>query len=525
MPKVLIADKMDAVCAEILKSKGLQVDSKPGLTPDELKNAIGDYDGVAVRSSTKISAEIMTGAKALKVIGRAGIGVDTIDVPAATNAGIIVMNTPFGNSVTTAEHTIAMMMALARQIPQANASTHAGKWEKTKFMGVELMGKTLGVIGCGNIGSIVIDRAIGLKMRVVGFDPFLTEARAAEMGIEKVELDDLFKRADFITIHTPMTDKTKGIVNKEAFAKMKDGVRIMNVARGGLIVEEDLKEALASGKVAGAALDVFQVEPAKESIFFGMENVICTPHLGASTSEAQVNVAVQIAEQIADYLLTGAVSNAVNMPSISADDAPKLRPYMKLCEQMGKLAGQIIDEPITGIEVIYQGQVALLNVKPLTSIAMASLLGVSLEGVNMVSAPAVAKARGIATTESKTDKAGDFLTAVTIKVKTASDELEVTGTLFGGGAARIVSIDGVPIEAAVSDNMLLVRNKDKPGLIGGLGNVLAEAGVNIADFRLGRVAAGGHAISLIAVDQAVDDKTYEKLSKLPQAESIKRLKF
>lgn len=525
MPKVLIADKMDAVCAEILQSKGVDVDSKPGLSPEDLKNAIGQYDGVAVRSSTKISAEVLTGAKALKVIGRAGIGVDTIDVPAATNAGIVVMNTPFGNSVTTAEHTIAMMMALARQIPQANASTHAGKWEKSKFMGVELMGKTLGVIGCGNIGAIVIDRAQGLKMRVIGYDPFLTDERARELGIEKVQIDELFKRSDFITIHTPMTDKTRGIINKDAFAIMKKGVRILNVARGGLIVEEDLKAALESGQVAGAALDVFVSEPATESIFFGMPNVICTPHLGASTSEAQVNVAVQIAEQIADFLLHGAVSNAVNMPSISADDAPKLRPYMKLAEQMGKLAGQITDGAIKGIEVIYQGQVAALNVKPLTAIAMAALLGVALEGVNMVSAPVMAKARGIVTTESKRDGAGDFLTAITVKVTTDKDSLEVTGTLFGGGHPRIVSIDGVPIEAALASNMLLVRNKDKPGLIGGVGTLLSEAGINIADFRLGRVAAGGHAISLIAVDQKIDDKTYAKLEKLPQAESIKRLQF
>lgn len=525
MPKVLIADKMDAVCAEILKAKGVQVDSKPGLSPDELKSVIGEYDGVAVRSSTKIGAEVMTGAKALKVIGRAGIGVDTIDVPAATSAGIIVMNTPFGNSVTTAEHTIAMMMALARQIPQANASTHAGKWEKSKFMGVELMGKTLGVIGCGNIGSIVIDRAIGLKMRVIGFDPFLTDARAAEMGIEKVELDELFARADFITIHTPMTDKTRGIINKDAFAKMKNGVRIMNVARGGLVVEEDLKAALESGKVAGAALDVFQTEPAKESIFFGMENVICTPHLGASTSEAQVNVAVQIAEQIADYLLHGAVTNAVNMPSISADDAPKLKPYMKLVEQLGKLAGQMIDEPITGIEILYQGQAANLNVKPLSAVALSSLLSVSLEGVNMVSAPAVAKARGIAVTESKSESANDLLSVVTIKVHTASGNMDVMGTLFGGGQPRIVSIDGVPIEAALTPHMLIVRNKDKPGLIGGVGTILSEAGVNIADFRLGRVHAGGQAISLIAVDQHIDDATCKKLAALPQAESVKRLEF
>lgn len=525
MPKVLIADKMDAVCAEILKAKGLEVDNKPGLTPDELKNAIGDYDGVAVRSTTKISAEILTGAKALKVVGRAGIGVDTIDVPAATSAGVVVMNTPFGNSTTTAEHTIAMMMALARQIPLANASTHAGKWEKSKFMGVELMGKTLGVIGCGNIGAIVIDRAQGLKMRVVGFDPFLTDDRARELGIEKVELDELFQRADFITIHTPMTEKTKGIINKEAFAKMKKGVRILNVARGGLIVEEDLKAAIEAGIVAGAALDVFAVEPAKESIFFGMENVICTPHLGASTSEAQVNVAVQIAEQIADFLLHGAVSNAVNMPSISADDAPKLKPYMKLAEQMGKLAGQLTGDAITGIEVLYQGQVAALNVKPLTAISLAAILSANLEGVNMVSAPAVAKARGIAVTESRSDHGGDFLTAITVKVHSANGTQEVTGTIFGGGHPRIVSIDGVPIEAAVTPNMLLIRNKDKPGMIGGVGSILAESGVNIADFRLGRTEAGGFAISLIAVDQKVEDAVFAKLSALPQVESAARLSF
>lgn len=525
MPKVLIADKMDAVCAEILKAKGLEVESKPGLSPEDLKGIIADYDGVAVRSSTKISAEVMTGAKALKVIGRAGIGVDTIDVPAATNAGIVVMNTPFGNSTTTAEHTIALMMSLARQLPQANASTHAGKWEKSKFMGVELMGKTLGVIGCGNIGAIVIDRAQGLKMRVIGFDPFLTDERARELGIEKVELDDLFARADFITIHTPMTDKTRGIINKDAFAKMKDGVRILNVARGGLIVEEDLKAALESGKVAGAALDVFVTEPAKESIFFGMENVICTPHLGASTSEAQVNVAVQIAEQIADFLLHGAVSNAVNMPSITAEDAPKLKPYMQLAAQMGKLAGQINTGAISGIEVVYQGHVASLNVKPLSAIALASVLSVAMEGINMVSAPAVAKARGIAVTESKTDNAADFLTAITVKLHTDKGVHEVTGTLFGGGHGRIVSIDGVPIEAALTPYMLLIRNKDKPGLIGGVGTILGAAGINIADFRLGRTGAGGSAIALIAVDQNVDDATYEKLAALPAAESVVRLAF
>ncbi|HEY8963521.1 MAG TPA: phosphoglycerate dehydrogenase [Alphaproteobacteria bacterium] len=524
MPKVLIADKMDAVCEEILKSRGLDVDFKPGLSPDELKSMIGNYDGVAVRSSTKIGAEIMAGAKALKVIGRAGIGVDTIDVPAATQAGIIVMNTPFGNSTTTAEHTIAMMMALARQIPQANASTHAGKWEKSKFMGMELMGKTLGVIGCGNIGAIVIDRAQGLKMRVVGFDPFLTPERAAQMGIEKVELDDLFAQADVITIHTPMTDKTRGIINKDAFDKMKKGVRILNVARGGLIVEADLKAAIESGKVAGAALDVFAEEPAKESIFFGMENVICTPHLGASTSEAQVNVAVQIAEQIADYLLHGAVINAVNMPSISADDAPKLKPYMQLAAQVGSLAGQIIEGGIKGIEISFQGDVASLNTKPLTAMTLASCLGTMMEGVNMVSAPALAKERGIGLTESKSDTAGDFHTAMSLAVDTDKGRVTIAGTLFSG-SPRIVSIDGVPIEAAVTPNMLLIRNQDKPGLIGSVGTILADAKINIADFRLGRVASGKSAVSLVSIDQPVSDKTLAELEALPQADAVKRLKF
>lgn len=525
MPKVLIADKMDDVCAEILRERGIDVDVKVGLSPEDLADIIGQYDGVAVRSSTKIGADVLARAGSLKVIGRAGIGVDTIDVPAATAAGVIVMNTPFGNSVTTAEHTIAMMMALARQIPQASASTHAGKWEKSKFMGVELMGKTLGVIGCGNIGAIVIDRAQGLKMRVIGFDPFLSDERAAAMGIEKVDLDTLFARSDFITVHTPMTDKTRGIVNADAFAKMKKGVRILNVARGGLIVEADLKAALDAGIVAGAALDVFEVEPAKESIFFGMENVICTPHLGASTSEAQVNVAVQIAEQIADYLNHGAVTNAVNMPSISADDAPKLKPYMALSGQVGAIAGQIVEDGIKGLKIGYEGDVAALNIKPLSAMIVASVFGSMMDGVNMVSAPAIAKARGINITESVSDSAGDLHSAVTVEVETQDGSVYVRGTLFGGSHPRIVAIDNVGVEAALTPNMLLIRNHDKPGLIGAVGTILADAGINIADFRLGRTAAGERAIALVSVDQVVNDNVLAALRELPQAESVVRLAF
>tara|TARA_R110002096_G_scaffold5104_14_gene23904 strand:- start:49 stop:1257 length:1209 start_codon:yes stop_codon:yes gene_type:complete len=355
MVKVLISDKMSPRAAEIFRERGVEVDEKPGMTPEELKACIGEYDGLAVRSATKATAEIIEAATNLKVIGRAGIGVDNVDIPAATAAGICVMNTPFGNAITTAEHAIAMMFSLSRHIPAANASTQAGKWEKSKFMGVELYGKTLGVIGCGNIGSIVADRAVGLKMKVAAYDPFLSPERAQELGVEKLELDDLFARADYISLHTPITDSTRNIINAKNIAKMKPGVRIINCARGGLVVEEDLKAALESGHVAGAALDVFVVEPAKENILFGMENVVTTPHLGASTDEAQVNVAIQVAEQMSDYLLVGSVTNALNMPSVTAEEAPKLKPYMELASQLGSFAGQVTESGIKSVRIEYEG--------------------------------------------------------------------------------------------------------------------------------------------------------------------------
>ncbi|MGH6927969.1 MAG: phosphoglycerate dehydrogenase, partial [Dongiaceae bacterium] len=341
MPKVLIADELSVHAVAIFRQRGVEVDVRTGLKPPELKAAIADYDGLAVRSSTKVTAEILAAAPKLKVVGRAGIGVDNIDVPAATQRGVVVMNTPHGNSITTAEHAIAMMFALARQIPQADKSTQAGKWEKSRFMGVELTGKTLGIVGCGNIGSIVAERAHGLKMKVIAFDPFLSDERARDLNVQKVDLDTLLTRADIITLHTPLTDSTRNLIDAKAIAKTKKGVRIINCARGGLLAEVDLKAAIESGHVAGAALDVFLEEPAKQNALFGMEQVITTPHLGAATSEAQENVAVQIAEQMADFLLTGAVSNALNMPSVTAEEAPRLRPYMKLAEQLGSFAGQI----------------------------------------------------------------------------------------------------------------------------------------------------------------------------------------
>jgi D-3-phosphoglycerate dehydrogenase len=524
-PKVLISDKMSAQAEQIFIARGVDVTVKTDLKPEELKAIIANYDGLAIRSSTKVTADILQGATNLKVIGRAGIGVDNVDVPAATQTGVVVMNTPFGNSITTAEHTIAMMMALARQIPSANASTHAGKWEKTKYMGQELFGKTLGVIGCGNIGAIVADRAIGLKMKVIGFDPFLSAERAVELGIEKVELEDLFKRADFITLHTPMTEGTKGIINAAAMAKMKKGVRLINCARGGLIVEADLKTALDSGHVAGAALDVFEEEPAKSNPLFGHENVVCTPHLGASTVEAQENVALQVAEQMADYLLQGAVANAVNMPSVSAEDAPKLKPYMKLAEQIGSLAGQLATADVSEIQVEYEGLVAAINTKPLTALVLSGFLKPSMEGVNIVSAPARARERGIAIAETKREKAKDYQTLIRVTVTGTAGKNTVEGTLFGGEHPRIVHIDGVPVETAVSPHMIFIQNLDQPGLIGAVGTILGDNKINIADFNLGRIPGQGKAIALISTDEPVSEAITDALSKLKQVERVKILKF
>ena len=525
MAKVLISDKMDPLAAEVFQKNGIEVDVKPGMSPEELMEIIGDYDGLAVRSSTRATPEMLGRAANLKVIGRAGIGIDNIDLEASTNKGVVVMNTPFGNSITTAEHAIAMMFALARQIPQANESTHAGKWEKSKFMGVELYGKTLGLVGCGNIGSIVANRAIGLHMDVLAFDPFLTEERAVELGVQKAELDEVFAKADFITLHVPKNEHTKGLINKATIAQMKDGVRIINCARGGIIVEADLKEALDSGKVAGAALDVFEVEPATENPLFGHPNVVCTPHLGASTREAQVNVAIQVAEQMSDFLLTGAVTNALNMPSVSAEDAPRLKPYMKLTEQLGSLAGQITQDAITSISIEYEGTVADLNTRPLTALCMASLLKAQLDSVNMVNALKVAESRGIEISETKTGSSQDFRSLITVRVVTEKREHVVGGTLFTGKEPRIVNIDNVPIEAALAPHMLYIRNEDKPGLIGGLGTILAEAGQNIADFRLGRIGQSERAVALVALDQALSDEIFEKVKALPQIRQVQRLVF
>ncbi len=524
MPKVLISDDLSPRAAEIFRERGVDVDVKVGLKPDQLKGIIGDYDGLAIRSATKVTKDILESAINLKVIGRAGIGVDNVDIPAATAKGVIVMNTPFGNSITTAEHAIAMLLSLARDIPQATTSTRAGKWEKSRFMGIEVTGKTLGIIGCGNIGSIVADRALGLKMKVVAFDPFLTEERAKALGVEKVDLDELLGRADFITLHTPLTDQTRNILDKVALAKCKAGVRIVNCARGGLIVEDDLKAAVESGHVAGAALDVFAVEPAKDSPLFALEQVICTPHLGASTTEAQENVALQVAEQLSDFLVGGAVGNALNMPSLSAEDAPRLRPYLKLAEQAGSFAGQLIEGSVSSISIAYEGDVAGLNTRPLTAVILKGLLGRQMDSVNMVNAPVVAKERNIKVSESRSDQVSDYQTVVRVTVEADGITRSVAGTLFGD-KPRIVSVDGLPTEAELTPQMLLVRNQDKPGFIGNLGRALGDAQINIASFYNGRATAAGQAICLVGVDEHIDESILRKIGALPNVVQAKLLTF
>jgi D-3-phosphoglycerate dehydrogenase / 2-oxoglutarate reductase len=523
-PRVLIADELSPAAVAIFKERGIEVDVKTGLTKDQLIEIIDQYDGLAVRSATKPNKDVIAAAKKLKVIGRAGIGVDNVDIPAATAAGIVVMNTPFGNSITTAEHAIALMFALARDLPQADLSTQAGKWEKNRFMGAEVYSKTLGLIGAGNIGSIVADRALGLKMKVVAYDPFLSPERAVEMGVEKVELDELLARADFITLHTPLTDKTRNILSKETLAKAKKGVRIINCARGGLVDEQALREALDSGHVGGAAFDVFTVEPAKENPLFGAPNFIATPHLGASTNEAQENVALQVAEQISDYLLTGAVTNALNSPSVSAEDAPKLKPYVALAEKLGAFAGQMIDAGLKSIEIAYEGDLAKLNVKPLTAAALAGVLRPMLEEVNMVSAPAVAKERGVTVQEVRQETSPTYDSLLRITVVSDLGARAFAGTVVGG-VPRVVEVKGMELDAPFATAMIYVNNLDKPGFIGRLGSLLAENNINIATFNLGRVDAGDDAIALVGVDQTPSAAVMDKIKATANVKEARVLAF
>lgn len=525
MPKVLISDKLSLDSVKVFEERGVEVDFKPGLSAEDLLGCIDQYDGLAIRSATKVTPDVLARAEKLQVIGRAGIGVDNVDVGAATQKGIVVMNTPFGNTTTTAEHAIAMMMALARDIPAANASTQAGKWEKSRFMGMEVTGKTLGVIGTGNIGSIVVNRAQGLRMRVIAYDPYLSPERAVELGVEKVDLDELFRRADVVTVHTPLTDSTRNLIDADAIAKMKAGVRIINCARGGIVDEQALRVALDSGHVAGAAFDVFVEEPAKENVLFGHENFVATPHLGAATQEAQEIVAVQVAEQMSDYLLSGAVTNAVNMPSISAEDAPRLRPYMKLAEQLGSFIGQLTETSIATVSIEFQGHVADLNIRPLVSAVLNGLLRYQLESVNMVSAPLIARERGIDVSETIHESPGDYETLIRVTTNSERRSRCVSGTLFGNDKPRIVEINQFPIEAELSEHMLYTTNEDTPGVIGQLGQTLGDAGVNIATFHLGRTAPGREAIALLQIDGPLDKALIDRIAALPNVTQAKALHF
>lgn len=527
MPRVLVSDKLSPTAVQIFKDRGVEVDYLPDLGKDKEKllEVIGQYDGLAIRSATKVTEKLINAAPNLKVIGRAGIGVDNVDIPAASRRGIIVMNTPFGNSITTAEHAIALIFAVARELPEASASTHAGKWEKNRFMGVEITGKTLGVIGCGNIGSIVATRGVGLRMHVIAFDPFLSEERAAELGVEKVDLDALFARSDFITLHTPLTDKTRNIINAEAIAKMKSGVRIINCARGGLIVEKDLVAGLKSGKVAGAGIDVFEVEPATENELFQFSNVVCTPHLGASTSEAQENVALQIAEQMADYLVKGAVSNAINMPSITAEEAPRLKPFVKLADVLGAFVGQVTEEPIKEVEILFDGATATMNTRALMSATLAGLIRPQVSDVNMVSAPIMVKERGIIVSEVKRDKSGVFDGYIKLTVKTSTMTRSIAGTCFSDGKPRFIQIKGINLDAEVGHHMLYTTNPDAPGIIGLLGTICGANDVNIANFQLGRDHPGGDAIALLYLDAPFPEKALSELRSNPKIASAKRLQF
>jgi D-3-phosphoglycerate dehydrogenase len=511
--KVLVSDNLSEEGVKILKDAGLKVDVKTGMSPEELKSVIGQYNGIVIRSATKLTADVIEAAENLKVIGRAGSGLDNVDKAAASKKGIVVMNTPGGNTITTAEHTISLMLSLSRRIPQAAYSMKEGKWEKKKFTGVELYNKVLGVVGIGAIGGEVAKRAQGLGMNVIAFDPFLSDEKAKEIGVEKVSVEELFKRSDFITFHTPLTQDTKNLVNKKTIKLMKDGVRIINCARGGIVNEKDLLEALESGKVAGAALDVFEKEPPPEDFALAKHpDMICTPHLGAATGEAQVNVATAVAEQIVDYLLRGTIRNAVNFPSIPADQMPKLSPYISLAEKLGSFASQVTEGGVTEVSVEYRGDASELNTEPVTIAALKGLLTPILEEtVNFVNAPFIAKERGIEVKEVKSSESGDYQSMLVLRVKAGKAERSFSGTLFSRKDPRIISVDNFPVE------------NDKPGVIGNIGNFLGEHGINIARMHFGREAAGGKAISVVSIDTPVTQEQAAAIRKLPNILFVKQV--
>ncbi len=520
--KVLVSDSLSQRGIDILKKAGLHVDVKTGMPPEELKACIGEYHGLIIRSATKVTADIVDAAASLRVVGRAGSGLDNVDKTAATKKGIVVMNTPGGNTVTTAEHTIALLFALARQIPQATASMKAGKWDKKRFMGVELYNKTIGIVGIGNIGKQVAKRALALGMNVIGYDPYLSEENAKEMGIEKVELPALFKHSDFITVHTPITADTKNLICNRTIKEMKDGVRIINCARGGIVDEADLYDALKGGKVAGAALDVFEKEPPGDNPLLTLDNVICTPHLGAATEEAQENVAVAISEQVVDYLVNGVIRNAVNFPSVPADQVLKLKPYLTLSESLGSFASQVFEGAVTEVTIEYGGEASTLNIAPMNIALLKGFLAPILEEtVNFVNAPVIAKERGITVKEVKSAEGGDYQSMIFLRVKAGGKENTLAGTLLGRTDPRIVRINDFPVEIVPKGNMLFMYNNDRPGVIGNIGSFLGKCGINIARMHFGRETAGGMAISVVSIDTPVTHAQLEEIRKIPNILSVK----
>lgn len=526
--KILVSDPLAPQGLELFqRAPGFDVDVRLGLKPAELIELIGDYQGLVIRSGTKVTSKVVEAAQNLKVIGRAGVGVENVDVEAASKKGIVVMNTPGGNDVTTAEHTISLMMSLARHIPQAVASLKMGKWTREKFMGVELCNKTLGIIGLGKVGRIVAERALGFRMKVIAHDPFVPTESAARLGVEVVSLDEIYERSDFITVHTPMTNETRGLINSNTFAKMKTGVRIINCARGGIVDEEDLIQALQEGKVAGAALDVFVEEPPRpDHPLLMMDQVITTPHLGASTGEAQLNVAIAVAQQMIDFLSRGIIRYAVNVPSVSPELLSILRPYLTLAEKLGSLQVQMLATLPKEVQIEYSGEVTQYDVAPLTLAVLKGILTPMMESsVNYVNAPVVARERGIKVIESKSSRAGDFASSITVRVKTKDKEAEVEGAIFGSNNPRIVRINNFYFEAIPEGYILILHNKDVPGVVGAIGTLLGEKGINIAGFELGREKVGGMAISLIHVDESIPKKVLDILRHLPNILSAQMVKL
>lgn len=526
--KIFVADDVSESGLEPLRAAEFTVEKKTGLTPDELCEVIREYDGLIVRSETKVTPRVMEQATRLRAIGRAGVGVDNIDVPAATARGIIVMNAPDGNTMTAAEHTVALLLALARQVPQGHASLKGGKWERKKFVGVELRGKTLGIVGLGRIGRVVASRARGFEMKILAFDPFISPEQALDLELETAPLDEVFARADFLTLHTPLTPETRGMIGREAFARMKKGVRLVNCARGGLINEQALYTAIKEGQVAGAALDVFEQEPPPtDHPLLALEEVIVTPHLGASTKEAQENVAVTVAEQMRDYFLTGALRGAVNVPSLSAQELSVLQPYIALAEKLGRFQAQLVDETVREVHIEYAGDTAEMNVGPVTRAFLAGLLRDVSAHVNVVNASLIAEERGIAvTTLHKRSSTSEATPDVQTRVLTVNGEQRVAGALFGAQReGRIMEINHFRIEAIPHGHLLVIRNRDVPGVIGQIGTSFGERGINISRFQLGRREPGEEAMAVIETDAPLDDAALDGLRSLEHIVSARRIKF